>query len=111
MDNAYDERSDNDVSVVRLQPQSRVLQIIPIVPMIQLLVFYVVRNDKPSINVEKEFDCYVSTADLLRPKKKTKSDHLSAVSLGFMWGRNGSKKPKDLKQIKILFDSGCSATK
>ena len=68
------------------------------------------RNDKPSINVEKEFDCYVSTADLLRPKKKTKSDHLSAVSLGFMWGRNGSKKPKDLKRIKILFDSGCSAT-
>ena len=27
-----------------------------------------------------------------------------------MWGRNGYKKPKDLKQIKVLFDTGCSST-
>ena len=55
-------------------------------------------------------ECHASTAELLRPKKKQRKEQLSSISLGYLFSRKGSTKTKDLKRMKILFDSGCGAT-
>ena len=55
-------------------------------------------------------DCFASTAQLLRPKKKAKLEHLSSITIGYLATRDGSRKPKHWKRMKILFDSGCAAT-
>ena len=54
-------------------------------------------------------ECYVSVAKLLRPRKRIKEE-LSSTTLGYLWSRQGSRKTKDLKRLKILFDTGCSGT-
>jgi hypothetical protein len=49
-------------------------------------------------------------AEKLRPKKKLKTKHLSTITLGYLHSRKGSSKTKHQKRLKILFDTGCSAT-
>ncbi len=53
-------------------------------------------------------ECYVSTADLLQPKKKAKTEHLCAITLAYLWSRRDSRRPEDLRRLRVLFDSGCS---
>ena len=48
-------------------------------------------------------------AELLRPKKKVRRE-LCSNTLGYLWSRKGSRKPKNLKRLKVLFDTGCSGT-
>jgi len=55
-------------------------------------------------------DCYSSTAELLRPKKKVKTKHLSSITIGYLASRKGSRKSKHWKRMRILLDSGCGAT-
>jgi hypothetical protein len=42
-------------------------------------------------------ECFVSTADLLRPKKRAKIDKISSVTIGYLESRKGSLKSRDLK--------------
>ena len=53
---------------------------------------------------------YASAAELLRPKKKAKNEHLSSITIGYLATRKGSRKSKHWKCLQILFDSGCGAT-
>ena len=55
-------------------------------------------------------ECFVSTAQLLRPKKKAKIENLSSITIGYLASRDGSRKAKNWKRMKVLFDSGCAAT-
>src|SRR5687767_11894783 len=55
-------------------------------------------------------DCYVSMAEMLRPKKKAKTENLSTITLGYLHSKRGSMKVKHQKRIRILFDTGCGAT-
>ena len=55
-------------------------------------------------------ECFVSTADLLRPKKRAKIDKISSVTIGYLESRKGSLKSRDLKRMRILLDSGCDGT-
>ena len=55
-------------------------------------------------------ECFASTAELLRPKKKAKLAHLSSITLGYLASRKGSRKSKHWKRVRILLDSGCGAT-
>jgi hypothetical protein len=57
-----------------------------------------------------DFECYVSMAEMLRPKKKPKKKQLSTITLGYLHTKRGSLKEKNQKRIKILFDTGCGAT-
>ena len=57
-----------------------------------------------------KIDCYVSMAEMLRPKKKVKRKHLSTITLGYLHSKKNSLKMKHQKKIKILFDTGCGAT-
>ena len=54
-------------------------------------------------------ECLVSTAELLRPKKRTKVEDLSTVTLGYMVNKSPENK-EDKHKLRVLFDSGCSAT-
>ena len=56
------------------------------------------------------FENYSSTAELLRPKKKAKHDHLSSITLGYLASWKGSRKAKHWKRMRVLIDSGCGAT-
>src|SRR5687767_5223846 len=58
----------------------------------------------------QKIKCYVSMAEMLRPKKKAKKHYLSAITLGNLKTRMGSVKIKHWKRIKILFDTGYGAT-
>src|SRR5687767_3517693 len=58
----------------------------------------------------QNIDCYVSMAEMLRPKKKVKKKNLSTITLGYLQTKKGSLKVKHQKRIKILFDTGCGAT-
>ena len=59
----------------------------------------------------KDFECYVATSRNFRSSKKLKKEHLSPITLGYIytWPKNKCKT-KHIKRIKILFDSGASAT-
>lgn len=66
-----------------------------------------------SICVDKvvpTYDCYTSTARLLGHRKKQKIVHVSTIAIGWLYTRKKPTKPKHVKRINILFDSGCSAT-
>ena len=54
-------------------------------------------------------ECLASTAELLRPKKKAKSDDLSTITLGYIKNKRPEKLGEN-QRLRILFDSGCSAT-
>ena len=57
-----------------------------------------------------QLECYVSMAEMLRPKKKAKHQDLSTTTLGYLHSRPGTTKVKYCKRMKILFDTGCGAT-
>ena len=67
-------------------------------------------DNNNSDNLNENFECYATTAQLLRQKKKQKRDHLSTITLGWINTRKGFNKTKHRKRMKILFDSGCAAT-
>ena len=54
-------------------------------------------------------ECLVSTADILRPKKKTKVEDLSTITLGYILNKT-PQKFGEKQRMRVLFDSGCSAT-
>src|SRR6187200_1806308 len=58
----------------------------------------------------QNIDCYVSMAEMLRPKKKAKTENLSTITLGYLHSKRGSMKVKHQKRIRILFNTGCGAT-
>ena len=51
-------------------------------------------------------ECCFTMPEMLRPKKKAKIDHLSAITIGYLHGRQGSYIPEELRRLKILFDIG-----
>ena len=55
------------------------------------------------------FECLASTAELLRPKKKAKIEDLSTITIGYIKDK-GSNKSMEKQRLRVLFDSGCSAT-
>ena len=68
-----------------------------------------------SINIttgsdEKDMECFASTAQLLRPRKRTKIDHLPSIIIGYLVSHDGSRKAKHWKRMKILFHTGCGST-
>ena len=70
-------------------------------------------SSKNQLNVYQNdwsLECYASMAKLLRPKKKTKKQDLSPVTLGYLHSKHNSFKTKHQKRLKILFDTGCGAT-
>ena len=70
-------------------------------------------SDKSNLDVDvymPGLDCYASMAQYLCPKKKQKSEHLSSITLAYLHAKRGIKKPKHVKRLRVLFDSGCSAT-
>ena len=58
----------------------------------------------------ENFDCLVSTAELLRPKKLSTEEDLSTITLGYIKNKGSNQKTIVQKRLRILFDSGCSAT-
>ena len=54
-------------------------------------------------------ECFASTAKLLRPKKKTKVEDLSTITLGYIKEKHPDRMGEN-KRFRVLFDSGCSAT-
>jgi hypothetical protein len=63
-------------------------------------------GNKPT---QKTIECLASTAELLRPKKRTKVEELSTITIAYM--KNKRPDQADTKQkLRVLFDSGCGAT-
>jgi hypothetical protein len=58
----------------------------------------------------ENIECFASTADLLRPKKKAKVEDLSTITLGLIRKISTSKRAEEYTRLRVLFDSGCSAT-
>jgi len=54
-------------------------------------------------------DCFVSTAELLRPRKKAKIEDLSTVTLAYISNKRPEKLGED-QRMRVLFDSGCGST-
>ena len=40
----------------------------------------------------QNIDCCVSMAEMLRPKKETKTENLSTITLGYLHSKSGSMK-------------------
>ena len=57
----------------------------------------------------ENIECFASTADLRRPKKKVKVTDLSTITLGYILNKRPGKHGLP-QRLRILFDSGCSAT-
>ena len=57
----------------------------------------------------ENIECFASTADLRRPKKKVKETDLSTITLGYILNKRPGKHGLP-QRLRILFDSGCSAT-
>ena len=57
----------------------------------------------------ENIECFASTAELLRPKEKSKVEDLSTVTLGYIRDRHPEKLGIN-RCLRVLFDSGCSAT-
>jgi Reverse transcriptase (RNA-dependent DNA polymerase)/RNase H-like domain found in reverse transcriptase len=54
-------------------------------------------------------ECFASTAEMLRPKKRSKVEDLSTVTIGYIKDKHPEKLGEN-KCFRVLFDSGCSAT-
>jgi hypothetical protein len=54
-------------------------------------------------------ECLASTAELLRPKKKSKVEELSTITLDYMKYKRPDQADQKQK-LRVLFDSGCGAT-
>ena len=63
-------------------------------------------GNKPS---SKTIECLASTADLLRPQKKSKVEDLSTITLGYITNKRPNKTG-ERQVLRVLFDSGCGAT-
>jgi hypothetical protein len=58
---------------------------------------------------QETIECLASTAELLCPKKRTKVEELSTITIAYM--KNKRPELQDQKQkLRVLFDSGCGAT-
>ena len=57
----------------------------------------------------ENIECFASTADLLRPKKKMKVEDLSTITLGYIKDKHPDRLGEN-KRFRVLFDSGCNAT-
>ena len=57
----------------------------------------------------ENIECFASTAELLRPKKRTKVEELSTITLGYIKDNNPEKNNQK-QRLRVLFDSGCSST-
>ena len=57
----------------------------------------------------KTTDCFVATANIRRPKKKSTVEDLSTITLGYIKSRMPSNLGEN-QRLRVLFDSGCSAT-
>lgn len=55
------------------------------------------------------YEYFGSTAELLRPSKKTKTEHLSSITIGYL-ALKKDKREIQWKRMRILLDSGCAAT-
>ena len=70
-------------------------------------------KSKNKKNICENFDCFVATTDLLRPKKASKKEDLSTITLGYIQNKgiaSNSKTKVVMNRLRVLFDSGCSAT-
>jgi hypothetical protein len=54
-------------------------------------------------------ECFASTAELLRPKKKTKLEDLSTVTIGYIKDKHPDRLEEN-QRLRVLLDSGCSST-
>jgi hypothetical protein len=54
-------------------------------------------------------ECFASTAEILRPKKRIKVEDLSTVTIGYIKDKHPDRLDENLR-FRVLFDSGCSAT-
>jgi hypothetical protein len=53
--------------------------------------------------------CFASTADLLHPKKRTKVEDLSMVTIGYIKNKNPDRLEEN-QRLRVMLDSGCSFT-
>ena len=73
------------------------------------------QNDNKNTNIIdnniicENIECFASTADLLRPKKRTKIEDLSTITLGYINDKSPEKNSQN-QRLRVLFDSGCSST-
>lgn len=63
-----------------------------------------------SLNISDCVECYVTTAELLKPSKKSKSKDLTTTTAGWLHSKKGSRKDKNKRPLKILLDTGCGGT-
>jgi len=61
-----------------------------------------------TINLDT-IECFASTAELLRPKKRSKVENLSTITIGYIMNKRPDKL-KEQQRLRVLFDSGCSST-
>ena len=54
-------------------------------------------------------ECFASTAELLRPKERSKVENLSTVTVGYIKNKHPERLGEN-RCFRVLFDSGCSAT-
>jgi hypothetical protein len=71
-----------------------------------------------SINVSKfngneptqeTIECLASTAELLRPKRRTKVEEFSTITIACMKNKRPDQA-REKQKLRELFDSGCGAT-
>jgi hypothetical protein len=63
-------------------------------------------GDKPT---QETIQCLASTAELLRPKKRTKVEELLTVTIAYMKNKRPDQA-REKQKLRVLFDSGCGAT-
>jgi hypothetical protein len=68
--------------------------------------FSKLNGNKPT---PETIESIASTAELLRPKKRTKVEELSTITLADMKNKRPDQADKKQK-LRVLFDSGCGAT-
>ena len=56
------------------------------------------------------YECFGTMAQLLRPTKRAKLEHLSSITIGYLILQKDSENTEDFKRLKFLLDSGCAAT-
>jgi hypothetical protein len=73
------------------------------------------QNNSENINVNNNgitchtIECFASTAELLRPKKRAKVEDLSTITIGYIKDKHPERLEEN-QRFRVLFDSGCSAT-
>jgi len=57
----------------------------------------------------RTIECLASTAELLRPKKRTKVEDLSTITIGYIMNKRPDRIGEK-QRLRVLFDTGCGAT-